>query len=213
MYIPAAFREDNLPYLHDLMRRHPFATLVTVQEGAPFASHVPVLLDAATGERGVLRTHLARSNPQAEALTEGAEALVIFHGPHAYLSPTWYETQPSVPTWNYAVVHACGTPRVLTDAELRALLVGLSDYFEDGQAEPWRAALLPDEYMTKMLRGIVGFEIAITRLEGKCKMSQNKSEADRRSAIARLYAAGDPESTATAAMMEHFLTRDRAEAR
>jgi transcriptional regulator len=209
MYIPSSFREDDSEQLHDLIRRHPFATLVTVQDGAPFASHVPVLLDAVSGEQGVLRTHLARNNPQATALGEGAEALVIFHGPHAYVSPTWYETQPSVPTWNYAVVHVYGTPRVMNESELRTLLVDLSHYFEDGQPNPWRAESLSDEYVGKMLRGIVGIEIAITRLEGKFKMSQNKSDADRRSAIAGLYTAGDPESVATAAVMERYLPRSK----
>jgi transcriptional regulator len=207
MYIPAAFREDDSEQLYDLIRRHPFATLVTVQEGAPFASHVPILLGEGPGGHRVLRTHLARNNPQAAVLGEGIEALAIFHGPHAYLSPTWYETQPSVPTWNYAVVHIYGIPRAMNESELRTLLVDLSDYFEDGQPDPWRAESLAEAYTGKMLLGIVGIEIAITRLEGKFKMSQNKSEADRRGAIAGLYATGDAESVATAVVMEGYLPR------
>jgi transcriptional regulator len=154
----------------------------------------------------MLRTHLARANPQAEHLATGAESLVIFHGPHAYVSPTWYATEPNVPTWNYAVVHAYGTPRLMDESGLRTLLVDLSAQFESGRPEPWRAEALADDYVAKMLRGIVGVEIAITRLEGKWKMSQNKREEDRLGAIAGLRAAGDLESMATAVIMESSLS-------
>src|SRR5579883_1304747 len=119
------------------MRRFSFATLVTVQDGAPFATHVPVLLDADAGEQGALRAHLARANPQWRALAEGQEALVLFQGPHAYVSPAWYETHPSVPTWNYAVVHAYGKPRLLDDAELFALLRASVAEYESGRETPW----------------------------------------------------------------------------
>lgn len=201
MYIPAPFREDDLPTLHALMRRHSFATLVTVHEGRPFATHLPFLLDAGRGPLGTLRAHLARANPQWQGLEDGGEVLVIFQGPHAYVSPSWYETQPNVPTWNYVAVHAYGPTRLLNDEELAETLRQTVSEYETPQPQPWTIDALPDEYVRKMSRAIVGFEIALTRLEGKAKMSQNKPVGDRRGVIAALQAAGDPDSLAVAAWM------------
>jgi len=123
-----------------------------------------------------------RANPQWRHFIEITEALVIFQGPHSYISPGWYEEQPSVPTWNYAAVHAYGAPRLLGDEETFGLLhTSVAEY------DPAPKTLdLPDEFIRKMQRGLVGFEIPIRRLEGKCKMSQNKSEADRGGAVAAL---------------------------
>jgi transcriptional regulator len=205
MYIPAAFRESDTDRLHDLMRRYAFATLITVENGSPFASHIPVLFIAAEGTQGVLRTHLAKNNPQAKSLTAGVEVLAIFHGPHAYVSPSWYVSEPNVPTWNYAVVHAYGTPRRMADGELRTFLQELTAAFESKKSQPWQSESLASDYLEKLERGIVGIEITITRLEGKFKMSQNKNEADQRGAIAGLRATGDPESLATAEIMAQIL--------
>lgn len=184
MYVPAAFEENDLAILHALMRQFSFATLITTADAAPFATHLPFLVDAGEGGLGVLRAHLARANPQWRHFTGSAEALVIFQGPHSYISPGWYEGQPAVPTWNYAAVHAYGVPRLLDDAETLGLLrASVAEY------DPAPEALdMPDEFVRRMQRGLVGFELPVARLEGKRKMSQNKSEADREGVIAALSA-------------------------
>ncbi len=175
MYVPAAYEENDPAILHALMRQFPFATLVTTAGGVPIATHLPFLLDAAAGESGVLRAHLARANPQWRQFSKGSEALVIFQGPHAYVSPVRYESRPNVPTWNYAAVHAYGVPRLPDDAETFALLRDSA-----AEYEPAPETLdMPDDFVRRMQRGIVGFEIAILRMEGKRKMSQNKAEPDR----------------------------------
>lgn len=201
MYIPAHFRVDSLDTLHRLIQENSFGTLVTVWEGTPFASHVPFLLDAERGEKGVLRGHLARANSQWKSFAEGQEALVIFQGPHAYISPAWYTTHPSVPTWNYTAVHAYGVPRLLDAPELFATLRDSVAAFENGRENPWLFESLTEEYVQQMIRGIVGFEMPITRLEGKFKLNQNRSEADRESVVAALEQSGDPMSVALAAQM------------
>src|SRR6266545_5827323 len=179
MYIPNSFREDDRSLLHDLMRQHNFGILVTQRDGTPFATHLPFLLDAERGPHGTLLAHMARANPQWRDFAAGGEALVIFQGPHAYISPSWYETHPSVPTWNYAVVHAYGIPRIVEDhATLHHMLETLVDTHEAAFAQPWRLDL-PHVYLDKMMRAVVGFEIEITRLEGKLKLSQNRSEHDQ----------------------------------
>src|SRR5206468_2683175 len=135
---------------------------------------------------GTLLSHMARANDQWQDFARGAEALVIFQGHHTYISPSWYEIHPSVPTWNYMVVHAYGTPRLITDDDrIRAALRELVATHESAFDEPWPMDL-PDDYLRKMLRGIVAFEIPITRLEGKFKLSQNRSERDRQLVIAAL---------------------------
>jgi transcriptional regulator len=202
MYNPKHFRTDDLAQMHDLIRRHSFGILVTQHEGAPFATHLPFLLDERRGPYGTLLAHLARPNPQWHDLAAGQEALAIFQGPHAYISPSWYGVAPSVPTWNYAAVHAYGAARIVDDpAELRATLAGLVDANESRFEQPWRMDL-PEDYMERMLRGIVGFEIAIARLEGKLKMSQNRGADDRRRVVDALERHGEP---ATAAMVEDAL--------
>jgi transcriptional regulator len=179
MYLPKSFQIEDLPELHAFMQAHNFATLVTQHQGAPFATHLPFLLDAQRGPHGVLLAHMARANPQWRAFADGGDALVIFQGPHAYISPSWYETHPSVPTWNYAVVHVYGVPQIVEDqATLHQMLERLVDTHEAAFAQPWRMDL-PHDYLDKMMRAVVGFEIAITRLEGKLKLSQNRSEHDQ----------------------------------
>jgi transcriptional regulator len=197
MYIPTAFRADDRSALYDLIDRHGFGTLVSVIDGTPFATHLPLLLDRG---RGVLLGHVARANPHWHALAGSAEALAIFHGPHAYVSPSWYAPAPAVPTWNYAAVHVYGTPRLLDEAGLRDLVGRLVEQYESGRARPWTMDL-PEDYMGKMLRAIVGFEIPIERIEGKFKLSQNRSTEDRAGVIAAL-AAGSAEERALAEFMK-----------
>ena len=174
MYVPDHFREDRPEVLHDAMRRIGFATLVT--QGLD-ANHLPMLL-----EGNVLRGHVARANPVWKA-GEG-EALAIFLGPHAYVSPSWYpskaETGKAVPTWNYITVHARGTINWVQDADwLRAHVGALSATHEAGRDQPWSITDAPASYVDGLLRAIVGFELTITKLEGKWKLSQNRDDADR----------------------------------
>ncbi len=197
MYIPKAFREDDISRLHTFMEAYSFATLVTQHESIPFATHLPFLLDPERGPNGILLAHMARANPQWHDFASAQEVLVIFQGPHTYISPSWYEVELSVPTWNYAVVHAYGLPHLIEDGEeLYKLLKTLIQTHEANFEMPWPFQL-PDDYLQKMMRGIVGFEIEITRLEGKFKLSQNRTETERENVIAALQ-----ESTNTAALAE-----------
>jgi len=199
MYIPTAFRAEDRAALYDLIDRHGFGTLVTVLDGTPFATHLPWLLDRA---RGVLLGHVARANPHWKTLDGTAEALVIFQGPHAYVSPSWYTVAPAVPTWNYAAVHIYGVPRLLDETELLDLLGRLVSQYESGRERPWMMDL-PDDYQSKMLRAIVGFEVPISRIEGKFKLNQNRSAEDRAGVIEALMA-GDAEERALAEFMRRF---------
>ena len=176
------------------MRRFPFALLVTVRDGAPVATPLPFTLDA---EGCKLRAHLARANPQWRDLEGEAEVLVVFSGPHAYVSPAWYATSPNVPTWNYATVHAYGRAHLLdTDGTYALLREAVAQFDPDPEALD-----LSDEHVRKTQTGVVGFEISVTRLEGKWKMSQNKTEGDRQGVIAALSASECPEERDVAARM------------
>ena len=179
VYIPRHFAVTDVAKLASVMRENSFATLVTCADGAPFASHLPLLFTA-DGENGaVLEGHMARANPQWQQLAAGGEALAIFAGPHGYISPGWYSQHPSVPTWNYVAVHVYGVATVHEDAAWLASLVRrLTAVYEAGQISPWSPELPPD-YERNMLGAIVGFSLAVTRIEGKFKLSQNRSDADR----------------------------------
>ena len=188
MYIPKRFREDDKAVLQAFIREHSFGVLVTRGEDAPVATHLPFLFDAERGEYGMLSAHTARANPQWREFASGREALVIFSGPHAYVSPSWYDVALSVPTWNYAAVHACGVPRIIEDSQL--LYEQLKTLIETNEAQfeqPWPFDL-PRDYIEKMMRGVVGFTLEITRLEGKFKMSQNRTPAEREKVIAAFQA-------------------------
>jgi transcriptional regulator len=203
MYIPKHFREDDLNTLHSLMRTYSFATLITQHEGIPLATHLPFILDTERGPYGTLLAHMARPNPQWHDFTGGQEALVIFQGPHAYVSPSWYEVELSVPTWNYAAVHAYGIPNIIEDGEeLYQLLKVLIETHESQFENPWPFQL-PDDYLQKMMRGIVAFEIEITHLEGKFKMSQNRTASERENVIAALQ--DSPDTQPVAEIMKHQL--------
>ena len=202
VYLPQHFAETRPEILADVMRRASFATLVTHGEGGLIASQLPFIYDAGEGPHGTLLCHLARPNPQVEDLRAGSEALVIFAGPHAYVSPSWYATHPSVPTWNYVAVHAYGTPEVIEDREaLTRLLDRLSRIYEEGRPEPWRLADQPEAYLAGMARGIVGFAIRVSRLQGKFKLSQNRNETDRRRVAAALAEEDDPLAREVATLM------------
>lgn len=201
MYVPTNFRQENVAELHALMRSYPFALLVTSQEEKPFATHLPFLLDTERGEYGTLRGHLARANPHWQQFDESREALVVFQGPHAYVSPAWYTVSPAVPTWNYAVVHAYGVVRIVGEEGLYTILRdSLTTFDPDAEIET-----LPEDFVARMMRSIVGFEIEITRLEGKAKMSQNKSREDQERVIAALEQSSAPLDRETGLWMQERL--------
>lgn len=194
MYLPAHFAEDRVDVLHEAIRGSRVATLVSTGAGGLIASHVPLLLDPAPAPYGTLLGHLARGNPQCAA--GGAEALALFLGPEAYVSPSWYatkrETGKVVPTWNYVAIHAYGTLRFFDDEErLLALVSRLTDHHEGRRdGDRWSVADAPPDYLRGQLKGIVGFELPIARLEGKWKMSQNRTAPDRAGAAAGLAREG-----------------------
>jgi transcriptional regulator len=193
MYIPERFRETDREQLQQLIAEYPFGTLVTLADGRPFASHLPFIMD---GDR--LLCHLAKANPQCGHLGKGKEALCIFQGAHAYVSPSWYHSA-GVPTWNYAVVHVYGTATIIDrPSELACLVERFTHHFEAGKPDPWE----PD-YNHALLSAIVGVSIQITELQGKFKLSQNRQPDDRANVIARLEAAGDPLSLGIARLMRN----------
>ena len=187
MYIPRHFHEEDTERLLALMKQHAFATLVTVgEDGAPFATHLPFLVERDAEGTVRLSAHMARPNPQWKAFAAERDVLVLFQGPHGYVSPTWYTTSPQVPTWNYATVHAYGRPHVIESPE--AVLRVLRDtaaLYEAGNPQPWRPDAV-DDYVRRLMAGIVAFEVRVSRLEGKFKLSQNKGEADRQAVIGGL---------------------------
>jgi transcriptional regulator len=188
MYTPPAFREDDLKKIHTLMNDYSFATLVTQQNGVLIASHLPVMVDTRQGQYGTLASHMARANTQWQGFDGTQEALVIFQGPHTYVSPSWYvdNVEVSVPTWNYTVVHAYGKPSLITEQEdLYNLLQALVQKHEAMFDHQWKFQP-SDEFMRSKMKGFVGFEMEITRLEGKGKLSQNRSSSDQKRVISAL---------------------------
>ena len=191
MYIPPLFKEDRIDVLHAAIRAAGLATLVTLREDGLIASHVPMLLDAEPAPYGTLLGHVARPNAQARGAVPGVQALAIFHGPDAYITPSWYATKRAtgkvVPTWNYVAIHAYGPVEFFDDRErLRAVVTRLTERFETPRAEPWAVSDAPADFIDGMLKGIVGFAMPIARLEGKWKMSQNRPPADRAGVVAGL---------------------------
>lgn len=202
MFIPASFRIDDRDTLLDFIERYGFATLVSTDaSGVPFATHVPLLLDRSAD---LLLGHVARANPQWE-LFAGRESLAIFHGPHAYISPTWYTVAPAVPTWNYAAVHVYGTPRVISAERTGDVVDRLVRKYEDHRPNPWTGDI-PDDYRRRLLTGIVGFEMPLTRIEGKFKLGQNRSAEDRAATVAGLREAGGESAVLAEFTEEHFRT-------
>jgi transcriptional regulator len=193
MYLPDAFRQDDRGALLGLAETHPFATVVTHGAGGLAVSHLPLCVDA---QRGVLRGHLARANPQIEQLVDGADVLAIFHGPHGYVSPSVYSVQPSVPTWNYVVVHAHGRARRVDESDLRSILDEALARFD---TTGWRLDA-GEEFLRPMLDAIAGFEVVLDRVEGKWKISQNRSPVDQARVVDWLQR-GDESSRALAALM------------
>lgn len=200
MFTPKSFEVTNIPVLHDLIAAEPFGVLVGQHENRPYASHIPFLLDPDRGPNGTLIAHLARNNPQGGMFDGKQELLAIFQGPHGYISPRWYTPGNAVPTWNYAVVHVYGAARIISDpGDIREQQARLVAAYEG--PDGWRMDSQPEDYMAGMLGGITAFEIPIERLEGKFKLSQNRSIADRESVIAALCESRSPWDRALAEFM------------
>jgi transcriptional regulator len=206
MYIP---KDNRVPLAtaQELLARYDFGALVTVEQGVPTATHLPFLYRPEGGPFGTLCAHLARANPQARALEASPSVLLIVQGPHGYVSPSWYAVHPSVPTWNYVAVHLAGRARVVTDpARTREILGALVDRYESGREKPWSMDL-PEPYLQGMLRQIVAFEVEVTSIEGKLKLSQNRTAEEQESVIRGLEGSGDPLAAELAAVMrEHRRT-------
>lgn len=206
MYQPPHFREERLDVLHDLIRTHPFGAMVTVGADGLVANHYPFVIDQGQGELGTLRAHMSRANTQWRDLDGSRDALVIFQGVHTYITPSWYpskaESGKVVPTWNYALVHAHGRPRAIHDPAWLLRHVGeLTAQHEAGRAEPWSLTDAPADFVAGLLKGIVGVELEISRIEGKWKASQNRPESDRAGVVRGLTEQGDERSLEMAEMV------------
>jgi transcriptional regulator len=200
MYVPKVFAVEDLIRLQDFMEQFNFATVVTQRDGELTASHIPFLLDRGVEPYGVLRAHIAIRNPQLKDLQADSQALVIFQGPHSYISPSWYVNPENVPTWNYTVVHAYGVPKIGDRAAMVALLKDLVGKHEKSLEHPWdfdpNAA-----WIQKLLPEIAAFEIKIEKLQGKFKLNQNRTPADRARVIETLSESDDPIQRAVAKLM------------
>lgn len=206
MYTPKHFEEPRIEVMHELMRARPLATLITLSSGGLNANHIPLHLIDQPSPFGTLRGHVARANPLWNDFAKDVDVLAIFHGPDCYITPSWYatkqETGKVVPTWNYAVVHAYGVLRIIDDATwVRAQLEALTAHNEANFSKPWSVADAPHEYTEKLIATIVGFEIVITRLSGKWKVSQNQPAQNRAGVIEGLSGSGQRDAKEMAALV------------
>lgn len=207
MYTPGSFKVDDLKRLHALMQRYPFALLLTAHDSEIAATHLPFMVDASRGKQGTLLAHMARANPHWQLFDGKREALVVFTGAHAYISPSWYESPVTVPTWNYVVAHAHGRPVIVSDkTRVRAMLERLVTEHESYINPPWRT-IQADAYIDEQLDYIVAFEILIERLEGKFKLNQNRSRTDQEGVVRALSESDDPMKLAVAEIMRVNLKR------
>ena len=211
MYVPAHFAEDRIPVLHEAIRANGFATLVSMTSEGLIASHLPLMIDPEPAPYGKLIGHFARPNPQSSESI--GEALAIFLGPEGYITPLYYATKRQtgkvVPTWNYAAIHAHGMLSFIHDRDRKLEIVTrLTDLHEARNAVPWAVSDAPGDYVETMLKGITGFELTITRLQGKWKMSQNRPEIDRTGVIEGLRADGRPDLADAVSRAAADLTRE-----
>lgn len=214
MYIPEHFEERDVAVLHALMRSHPLGTWVSEVDGQLVVNHIPFVVDSTRGPLGTLLGHVARANTIWKTVPGQAASVVVFQGPQAYITPSWYPAKHEhgkvVPTWNYAVVHAHGQPRVIDDPDwLRQHVVELTGAHESARTAPWQVSDAPASYIDTMLRAIVGIEIPIARLLGKWKASQNRPASDRRGVVAGLSETGDSESQHMARLVQERTDRSR----
>jgi transcriptional regulator len=210
MYLPEYFRESDEKEVLKLIRDYPFATLITKEGGEPYVSHLPILLNETTDGKHSLIGHLARSNPQAKHIEAGQEVLVLFNGPHTYISPRWYPGKENVPTWNYATVHVAGKVRSVSTEKLREILDRSVAEFENGTENPWKFSenpALSNDFRDGLSKAIIGFEIAMTRVEPKFKLSQNREAADFEGALQGLTTRKDDMSRAILELMMKWKKR------
>jgi transcriptional regulator len=210
MYIPRHNEEIRVPIMHALMVAHPLATLVTLGSAGLFASHIPMVHEEDGSQFGLLRGHISRANTQWRDLVPTVEALAIFAGHQHYVTPNWYpetkEHGKEVPTWNYVVVHAYGSLKIIHDAEwLLKHVESLTEIHEAASPEPWKVSNAPADFIQSLLHGIVGLELPIQRLEGKWKVSQNRTDREREGVISGLAQLNTPESRAMKALVEERL--------
>lgn len=191
MFVPKLFSNESVPEIRDFISKNPFGLLVSNHDGKPFATHIPLEIGEKNGGL-VLHGHISRANPQWKSWAEADEVLAIFSGPHSYISSSWYENM-NVSTWNFIAVHVYGRLRIMEGDELLAALKSLTRRYETGQAEPLFVEKMPADYVAREMRGIVGFEIEPTRIEGKWKLSQNRKDVDYQRIIAELERVGELE--------------------
>lgn len=200
MYVPDDFAEYDPDKIVNLTRQYPFAMLITTDKGEPYVTHLPLTYEPNNG-KGKIIGHMARSNPQWQHLAEGQRALVVFEGPHAYISPTWYQS-PGVPTWNYAVVHLRGKASLIEDADrLNTILNDLVTTHEPTLPLPWQENV-PADKQAMLLKMIVGFEIDVSEISAKFKLNQNRSAADRENVITTLSASENSLDNGVAELMK-----------
>jgi transcriptional regulator len=214
MYIPKSDQVTDIPTLQRFISDHSFATIISLVEARICGTRLPVLLDPSRGRTGTLIGHLARANPQWRSFDGRTEAMAAFDGPHAYISPNWYVTAPSVPTWNYATVHAYGSPRAIEDpVQIESIVDGLIAAHESRMPNPWPApGQLPAEFKARLIRAIVGFEMEIERIDGKFKFGANRPKEDQLSMIRHLEEGPLARSRELAAMIKAFLSAVALEA-
>jgi transcriptional regulator len=216
MYTPKDFIVDDLPTLHADMQRNSFAALVTLTSAGLIATHLPILLDADRGPCGTVLGHVSRANLQWQQTNPTTEALLIFSGPDTYVTPNWYpakqETHRVVPTWNYAAIHAYGTLTFFEDPErLRHIVTRLTDLHESTFPTPWKVTDAPTNYIDGQLKAIIGFELPISRIEGKRKFNQNRSAADQSGVVEGLRSLNDPTKSAVADYMQSLTEKSKPE--
>jgi len=201
VYIPKANEETRLPVLHDFLRAHPFATLVTMGNAGMIATHLPLVLEDDGSEFGLLKGHISRANTQWKDINTSIDALAIFAGDHHYITPNWYPSKhrdgKQVPTWNYVVTHCYGPLKFIEDPQwLLAHLETLTTIHEASSPIPWKIADAPPEFIKALLNGIIGLELPVRKIEGKWKLSQNRSQQDRQGVVEGLTQLDTPESLA-----------------
>ncbi len=206
MFVPPPMKEERLEVLHSLIKQHPFGAMVTCGVDGPTADHIPFVLHSDLSTNGTLRGHVAIRNPIVEAASAKPSTLLIFQGPHTYITPSWYASKAEhgkvVPTWNYALVHAYGKLTITHDENwLREHLASLTLTHEANQATPWKPEDAPAKFLAQQLKGIVGIEIKIDRFQGKWKISQNKNAADKKGVIAGLQELASEDATAMAELV------------
>jgi transcriptional regulator len=211
LYIPSHFRIDDRDVLREFIEANAFGTLVTAGPGGLHVSHIPFIVETGEGASLRLLGHVARANPQAKALESATHVVAIFQGPHGYVSPTWYENHPAVPTWNYAVAHVHGRVTPMDDAGLRDLVSRLAAKYEAGRPNAWSLEGAPADFIEKLLHVITGFSIAVERIEGKFKLSQNRPGDDAKRVIEALEREG--ETDLARLMREHLPAREEVKSK